>query len=212
MVYLFKDFYTNFSGAVVNNDKAAQQDILISELADLIIADKPNLLGVLQSASSTTDPGTQKGGRGLANVAQKSSVNSLTSTSSHKKFAEALAKHLPNNPELQKQVAVLIAHRQGLLKKKATMTSAAEGAPMDPVSAIAAGIGSIFNFGASFNEKKAAEEQRLQQEDNNRTAIMAAIINKTGQKETSYTGLYIVGGVILVAGLAILLLRSNKKK
>lgn len=75
----------------------------------------------------------------------------------------------------------------------------------DPISAIAAGIGSIFNFGSTIasnvGDKKEAE--RLLELERERAR--AEMMKNLGKKQTDYLPFMIIGGVLLLGGVVVVL-------
>lgn len=76
---------------------------------------------------------------------------------------------------------------------------------VDPISAVAEGIGSIFGFGTTIagniGDKREAERQRELEKERARQAAIAAGLNR----KTDYLPYIVIGGVLLIGGFVVII-------
>jgi hypothetical protein len=111
MIYVIRDFYSNFSAATSGKDADSQRDMLISEIGDLIAHDKKDVAEALSTVGIKTDE-----------------------SESNKKIIAKIVNNF-SNEKLQLALSYLIANKHGL----SVATENKEGIK-NPVKAISEGM------------------------------------------------------------------------
>lgn len=118
MIYVEQDFYSNFTASVTGKDSEQQRDILMTEIAQVIVNDRDQVIQLLNTV------GTKMNNAAI----DKQLVNACVKQAS--------------NPKFQKGMAYLIARRNEL------MDGEKKSGSIDPISGIAQAIGDVFSSGA----------------------------------------------------------------
>jgi len=183
MINIVHDFYSNFNNALLSKDDKLTLDMLISELSTLIVKNKQRVIEMMNAAGVKTN-------KGISDTA----------------LANKIIDNAENNNKVRHGISFLIAEKHDLMNysntvtddlKEGLKTGTSAGAPADPVSAIAAGVGSIFGFLKSNKDGKNAKADAKNQ-------LTMQILAQRGSKKMS-TGsiIAIVGGVVAVLGITL---------
>lgn len=193
MIYVLpKDFYSNFTSAVSSKDNDAKKDMIVSEVADLIVNHKSDVVELLNSCGVKTD----------ANENNKKIITKIVNNG--------------GSPKVQQGIAYLIASKHGLAvidTVKSNSNVEGKSISVDPVSAIASAVGNVFQgLGKIFgSDKDVAKIQAEAQADANRAVLIQTILNATlaqqGKKQSNtglYVGIAIAAVVLITAGYFLL--------
>ena len=186
MIYVAHDFYSNFTSAVDGKDAAQQREILLGEIARIIIKDRDEVIVLIRKC----------GGKVGDNPSDAAIVTQ--------------AVKLFGNDTFQKGMAYLISMRNDISngEKKSGAIDPISGIAQG-IGSIATGVGSIFSAGA---QKEVAAQNTQAIQDANRTALMLKILDLKGAPKPNNTGKYILIGVVSLAIVigAVIILRKKK--
>lgn len=207
MVYIDEDFYSTMVGNQKKGNNAEVKGQIISEIADLIAFSKPEVIEALNASGVF-----------------------IKENASDQKVIDALIKNVENNRKLQAGLGFLIVKKQsysgangnesgggGFLAglfggtgagagASGAAQGAAGGAGAGPIGAIvgavAGAVGSVFNF-------KAAQTNAQAEADKQRMELAQEVLKRKGGG--SNTGLYVGLGLLAVAVIIVVIVKTRKK-
>lgn len=169
-MYKQHDFYSNFNSISRSNDEVMKKELMMNELADAIINHRKKLLTVFA----------------------KSGIQ-IPQDPSDEQLVNAFLSNYDRNKQLVIGISYLIAHKNDTF-------SGAEGAPTDPIGAIATAVGKIAGTVgqglANRGQKQQAKQDLIQTILNKRNPQSAA------PKKKDNTLLYVgIGVAALFVGI-----------
>ena len=189
MIRTVQDFYSNFNNAIIAKDTNLTMDMLINELSTLIVKSKPRVVEMMNAAGVPVS-------KNISDTA----------------LANRVIDNAEKNNKVRHGIAYLISEKHDLLNYSnntggdilaGIKAGGSGGTPADPVSAIAAGVGSIFGFLKSHKDAKAAKAEAKSQ------LAMQILAQKGGSKMS--TGAWIGIGVGVAALLGTVVFFATRK-
>lgn len=186
---------SNFSGAVLSNDKDMTKDVVLSEVHKILDKSPEVLIETLN-----------KSGQAISKNASKKEIVHLTVENlyDNPKFRENISALIITGNENQYNNAdgALMGKLQGLFSKvgggSTGGSTGGASAPQvtvgaDPISAIAGAIGSIFSFAKSKGDAKTAKEA-------DKRKLQMSLLSDDGSKKTNWLPIVLIGGILLIGG------------
>jgi hypothetical protein len=196
---------SNFSGAVLSNDKDMTKDVVLSEVHKILDKSPEVLIETLN-----------KSGQAISKNASKKEIVHLTVENlyDNPKFRENISALIitGNENQYNNVDGALMDKLQGLFSKVggggtggstggASAPQVTVGA--DPISAIAGAIGSIFSFAKSKGDAKTAKEA-------DKRKLQMSLLSDDGSKKTNWLPIVLIGGILLIGGaVAYISLKSK---
>ena len=182
---------SNFSGAVLSNDKDMTKDVVLSEVHKILDKSPEVLIETLN-----------KSGQAISKNASKKEIVHLTVENlyDNPKFRENISALIITGNENQYNNAdgALMGKLQGLFSKSSSDSSGGASTPQvtvgaDPISAIAGAIGSVFSFAKSKGDAKTAKEA-------DKRKLQMSLLSDDGSKKTNWLPIVLIGGILLIGG------------
>lgn len=179
MVTIQRDFYSAFTGAGKAHNIDQQNNMLLDEVAALIVHHKDEMIELLRAVGA---------------VLPKNPSNQSLITASAKQFT---------NPKFQKGLAYLIAKRSDVILEK---RHSASGDSSDPIANISSGIASVsIGAGSVYADAanmKSAEESKKAIENTTISQLTQRVQSLTGVNPKSGKAIYfIIGGIIAIGAI-----------
>lgn len=197
MVYIDEDFYSTLVGNQRKGNSEQVKEQILNEIADLIAYNKAEVIEALNASGVLTKE-----------------------NASDQKVIDALINNVEKNKKLQAGLGYLITKKQAYSSQDGAPSSGggvlaglmggaeggAGGAGAGPIGAIigsiAGAVKGVFDFkAAKTNAQAAADQQRMQ-------LAQMVLARKGGSKNT---GLYIGLGVLALAVVVIVIVKTRKK-
>ena len=184
MIRTVQDFYSNFNNAIIAKDTNLTMDMLINELSTLIVKSKPKVVEMMNAAGVPVS-------KNISDTA----------------LANRVIDNAEKNNKVRHGLAYLISEKHDLLNYSnstgADSSKAGASGGIDPVSAVAAAVGSIFGFLKSHKDAKAAKADA-------KSKLAAQILAQKGGSKMS-TGAWIGIGVGVAALLGTVMFFATRK-
>jgi hypothetical protein len=186
---------SNFSGAVLSNDKDMTKDVVLSEVHKILDKSPEILIETLNKSGQAVSKNVSK--RDLVHL----TVENLYDNADFRNNISAVI--IGGNEEGYNNAdGALMSKLQGLFSKGGSSDSGASSgggsAPQvtvgaDPISAIAGAIGSVFSFAKSKGDAKA-------QKESDKRKLTMSLLSDDGSKKTNWLPIVLIGGILLIGG------------
>ena len=181
---------SNFSGAVLSNDKEMTKDVVLSEVHKILDKSPEVLIETLN-----------KSGQAISKNASKKEIVHLTVENlyDNPKFRENISALIITGNENQYNNAdgALMGKLQGLFGGGGSGGDGSSAPKVtvgaDPISAIAGAIGSVFSFAKAGKDAKSAKEA-------DKRKLQMALLGEDGSKKTNWLPIVLIGGILLIGG------------
>jgi hypothetical protein len=204
MIYAKHDFTSNFLNAVGNNDKGMLQDMIIDEVAKLIVEDKKDIVKLLRKEGINVS----------INDTQQVIANAITKeiANGNVKFTDKLSKMVASR-RVDSKIVIEIAE-----KSKKDKTLSAEGTFWNKVGdflsnekvqdAAATVISTALQN--SFNKSSIQETQENQDALNERLAVNQMYGNQSSSSNKTLLIVGVVGGILLLGTILTIVIMKGK--
>lgn len=199
MQFIAGDFYSNYQNILKSKDTKMLKDLITDELSYSIVNDRMNLLKLLRRNNINISPEPEK-------VKDGEIIDAILENINNPAFKSDIARYIINKHSNEPSINM----SGGNMNVSGGESSERYYNAVDPVTAIADGVGSIFKFGTTIAGNK-------QQKDKAKSELINKVLDiKSGseamaQKEKTTKTIIAVFAVITVLGLATFMVISFNK-